>query len=175
MIETGRLILRPWREEDFAPFHAMGQDPEVMRFLGPLATAEQARSAYERMTACQREHGFCFWAVERKGTRAFIGFCGLKPGKPPIEGEVEIGWRLARPFWGQGHALEAAKASLGWGWANLDVPRIMASTVPANIASWGLMERLGMTRHPEEEFEHPNLAPGDPLRLHILYRIARPA
>ncbi len=166
MIETERLILRGWREEDVAPFYAMSQDTDVIRYLGPLATHEEARSAYDRMAACQREHGFCFWAVERKADGAFIGFCGLKPGKPPIEDEVEIGWRLAREAWGMGYAIEAARASLAWGWDNLDVPSIAAITVPANRRSWGLMERLGMTRCPDEDFDHPALAPGDPLRAY---------
>lgn len=174
MIRTGRLILRPWREADIAPFHAMGQDPEVMRHLGPPISLADAASACDRMIACQAEHGYCFWAVEALADDRFIGFCGLKPGKPPIEGEVEIGWRLACAYWGQGLAREAAEASLAWGWANLDVPAITAITTPANVRSWGLMERLGMVRHRDEDFDHPDLAPGDPLRRHILYRVARP-
>ncbi len=174
MIETRRLILRPWREADVAPFHAMGQDADVMRHLGPPATWRDAVDGFERMQECQRRHGHCFWAVERQADRSFIGFCGLKPGKPPIEGEVEIGWRLARQAWGQGYAYEAAAASLGWGWSHLDVPGIAAMTVPANTRSWGLMERLGMRRFPDEDFDHPDLSPDDPLRRHILYRIARP-
>lgn len=174
MIETERLILRPWREADVAPFHAMGQDAEVMRFIGPLASPAEARGAYERMTACQAEHGYCFWAVERRADGAFMGFCGLKPGKWPLEHEVEIGWRLAREAWGQGLAREAAEASLAWGWAHLDAPTIAAITVPANTRSWGLMERLGMTRFPDEDFDHPDVPDGSPLKRHILYRISRP-
>ena len=117
MIETERLVLRGWRENDIVPFHAMGQDSDVMRYLGPPATMEDARSAHDRMVACQSEHGYCFWAIERKGDTAFLGFCGLKPGKEPIIGEIEIGWRLRRDAWGQGYAREAAEASLAWGWA----------------------------------------------------------
>ena len=175
MIETERLILRPWRQADVAPFHAMSRDAEVMRHIGPLATPEQAQGAHDRMNACQAEYGCCFWALEHKDDRTFIGFCGLRPGRPPIETEIEIGWRLARATWGQGYAREAAEASLAWGWANLAVPSIAAITVPANSRSWGLMERLGMIRYPAEDFDHPDLAPGDPLKRHILYRIARPA
>lgn len=175
MIETERLILRGWRESDIAPFHAMGQDDEVMRFLGPPLTWEAAKSAHDRMVVCQAEHGMCFWAIERRTDSAFIGFCGLKPGKAPIESEVEIGWRLRGDAWGKGFAHEAATASLDWGWANLDAARIAAITVPANVRSWGLMERLGMTRYPDEDFDHPDLADDSPLKRHILYRIARPA
>ena len=175
MIETARLILRPWRQADVAPFHAMGQEAEVMRYLGPPPKRAEAQAAHDRMLACQAEHGMCFWAVERRADAAFIGFCGLKPGKPPIEPDVEIGWRLARAAWGHGYAREAAAASLAWGWAHLDVRSIAAITVPANVRSWGLMERLGMTRCPDEDFAHPDLPIGDPLSRHILYRLARPS
>lgn len=174
MIETSRLLIRPWREADIVPFHAMSQDAEVMRFLGPLVSAADTRQVFVRMTERQAEHGFCFWALERKADAAFIGFCGLLPGKPPIEGEIEIGWRLARTAWGQGYAREAAEACLAWAFANLDVDSIAAITVPANIRSWGLMERIGMTCVVGGDFDHPDLAEGDPLRRHILYRIGRP-
>ena len=174
MIETPRLILRGWRERDIAPFHAMGQDPEVMRYLGPLFTADAARVVHDRLVACQAEHGYCFWAVERRGDGAFLGSCGIEPGYGFLAGETEIAWRFARSAWGQGYAREAAEASLAWGWANLDVSRITAITLPANTRSWGLMERIGMARVTDGDFDHPNLAPGDPLRRHILYRIDRP-
>lgn len=174
MIETARLLLRGWCERDIAPFHAMGQDAEVMRYLGPAMSIHAARAAHDRMVACQEAHGLCFWVVERRDDGAFLGFCGIKPGERFLEGETEIGWRLARHAWGQGYAREAAEASLAWGWANLAVPRITAITVPANMRSWGLMERLGMTRVADADFDHPDLAAGDPLRRHILYRIDRP-
>lgn len=175
MIETPRLILRGWREADVAPFHAMGQDEEVMRYLGPLMTLDQARAAYQRCVARQAESGCCFWAIERKNDGAFLGFCGLQKGYDFLEGEIEIGWRLRREAWGQGYAREAAAASLAWGWATLDIPRITAITVPANHRSWNLMERLGMTRDPAADFDHPAVPDGSPLKQHILYRIVRPA
>ena len=175
MIETERLILRGWREADIAPFHAMGQDAAVMRFIGPPMTPEDARAAHDRMVARQTEAGHCFWAVERKGDGAFLGFCGLQPGYDFLAGETEIGWRLRRDVWGQGYAREAAVASLAWGWRNLDMTRVTAITVLANTASWGLMERLGMTRYPDEDFDHPAVPDGSPLKRHILYRIGRPA
>lgn len=175
MIETDRLILRGWRAADIAPFHAMGQDPEVMRYLGPPMTLEDARGGYDRIVARQGEQGHCFWAIERKADGVFLGFCGLQRGYDFLEGEIEIGWRLRRDAWGQGYAREAAEASLAWGWANLDTPRITAITVLANRASWGLMERLGMRRYPDEDFDHPAVPDGSPLKRHILYRIDRPA
>ncbi|MEH3047588.1 GNAT family N-acetyltransferase [Sphingomonas adhaesiva] len=175
MIVTDRLILRRWRREDIAPFHAMGQDAEVMRYLGPPVSMNDCVRTRRRMNAIQGNRGHSFWALERRRDGAFIGFCGLMPGTPPIDGEVEIGWRLARSAWGQGLALEAARTSLEWAWAHLDVPAIVGVTVAANRRSRGLMERLGMTRLHDGDFDHPDLPPGDPLRRHLRYTIDRPA
>jgi RimJ/RimL family protein N-acetyltransferase len=176
MIETERLILRAWKGSDVAPFHAMGNDPQVMEFLGPFLSRADAESAAERQNGNLAALGHCFWAVERREDGAFMGFCGVKPGpaETPIEGEIEIGWRLARPYWGKGYAREAAEASLDWVWANLDVDSVSAITVPGNRRSWGLMERLGMVRAPDDDFDHPNVPVGNPIRRHITYRIARP-
>ena len=176
MIETERLTLRAWREEDVVALHEIGQDARVMELLGPLTTMEDARGLVSGQMVNQSLFGHCFWPIERRSDGRLLGLCGLNPAPKatPLEGEIEIGWRLASDAWGQGYGLEAARASLAWGWANLDVPTIAAITVPANRRSWGPMERLGMTRFPEEDFDHPALAPGDPLRAHILYRIARP-
>ncbi|MDB5678382.1 GNAT family N-acetyltransferase [Sphingomonas bacterium] len=174
-LETGRLILRGWRDDDVAPFHAMGYDPEVMRYLGPPMSLADAEAARDRMNALIVSRGYCFWAVERRADGAFLGFCGLKPGPEgtPIADEIEIGWRLARHAWGQGYAREAAQASLDWGWKNTEAPDIAAITNIDNVRSWGLMERLGMTRDHAGDFDHPAVPLGDPLRPHILYRIAR--
>ncbi|MDO7842987.1 GNAT family N-acetyltransferase [Sphingomonas immobilis] len=176
MIDTERLILRGWREADVAPFHAMGNDPEVMRYLGEPLSLADAEAAAARQNDFIASHGYCFWAVERRSDGAFLGFCGLKPGPEgtPIVGQIEVGWRLARAAWGQGYAREAAQASLDWAWANLDAAEVAAITVIGNDRSWGLMERLGMRRVPSEDFEHPVLPVGHALRPHITYRIARP-
>ncbi|WP_375428108.1 GNAT family N-acetyltransferase [uncultured Sphingomonas sp.] len=174
MITTERLLLRDWQDEDVAPFHAMSQDAEVMRYLGPPTTIEQAWDVKRRMNERQAELSYCFWALERRADRSFIGFCGLLPAKPPIEGEVEIGWRLAREAWRQGYAREAAAATLAWTWSSTDLPSVAAITVPANRRSWRLMERLDMVRVLDGDFDHPDLPDGDPLRRHILYRVARP-
>lgn len=177
MIETERLILRAWRDSDVAAFHAMCNDPDVMRYLGPPLSLTDAQEAADRQNGFIASHGYCFWALERKQDGAFLGFCGMKPGPEgtPIRDEMEIGWRLARPHWGQGYAREAAEASIAWGWTNTTVPEVAAMTVIANSSSWGLMERLGMVRDCDSDFDHPAVAEGDPLRRHILYRIARPA
>lgn len=174
MIETERLHIRPWREDDKAPYFALCDDPDVMRFLGPLQSRSETNAAVDRQMQCQAEHGHCFWAVERRGDAALIGFCGIKPGRAPIEGLPEIGWRLGRRYWGQGLAREAASACLDWAWANRDWPKVYAITVPANTASWGLMERIGMSRVIGGDFDHPDLAEDDPLRRHIKYAVDRP-
>jgi RimJ/RimL family protein N-acetyltransferase len=175
-IETQRLILRGWRESDATPFHAMCNDAEVMRYLGPPLSREDAEAAATRQNGFIASHGYCFWAVERKTDGAFLGFCGLKPGPQdtPLADQVEIGWRLARNAWGQGYAREAAEASIVWGWSNSDAPDIAAMTNIGNVRSWGLMERLGMARDHASDFHHPAVPIGDPLRPHIVYRIGRP-
>ena len=177
MIETGRLILRRWTEADRPVFHAHCSDERVMRYLGPVLSRKETDASLDRQNAFLDSHGYCFWAVERRADGTLLGFCGLKPGAPrtPIADDVEIGWRFGHEHWGQGYAREAAQASLDWGWANLDAPLVSAITVQANGASWGLMERLGMKRVVDGDFDHPGVPDGSALNPHILYRIERPA
>jgi RimJ/RimL family protein N-acetyltransferase len=176
MIETERLTLRGWREDDPIEFARVTNTPAVMEHLGgmqPLSAFEGSRDRQQKLEA---ERGHCFWIVERREDKALLGFCGLKISDVgTIAGEIEIGWRLREDAWGQGCAREAAQASLAWGWANLDVPRILSITVPANVRSWGLMERIGMTRRADLDFGHPHFPPGHPLHAHIAYGIERPA
>lgn len=177
MIETARLNLRRWRAADAAPFHAMCNDPAVMEHLGAPLTPGDADDAIVRQNGFLDEHGYCFWALERRDDGAFLGFCGIKPGAAdtPIEGRPEIGWRLAAAHWGQGYAREAAEASLNHGWGTLGFDSIWAITTPANIRSWGLMERLGMRRRAEFDFDHPQPDLDPRLVPHITYSIGRPA
>jgi RimJ/RimL family protein N-acetyltransferase len=175
MIETARLILREWREEDRAPFLELCASAVVMEHLGGPRDAGEVDAAIDRMGACQAEHGHCFWAMERKADGAFLGFCGLKRGTiDPIMGWPELGWRMRQEAWGHGYAREAAAASLAWGWANLSDPRIVAITVPANRRSWGLMERIGLAHRPELDFGHPDFPEDHPLHPHITYAAERP-
>jgi RimJ/RimL family protein N-acetyltransferase len=176
VIETGRLLLREWRDEDREPFARVNAEPEVNRFLGIAGTREESDAGIERQRAMLAAHRHCFWAMERKEDGAFLGFCGLRTGVPgtPIALDVEIGWRLGSAFWGKGYAREAAAACFGWAFAELKVPRVVSITVPANSRSWGLMERLGMTRRPDMDFLHPALREGHPLRSHITYVKDRP-
>ena len=158
-IETARLILRDWRETDIAPFIHHTNTPGVMRWLGGVQTRAQLEDALRnRMMRWQKERGFTFWAAERKADGALLGFCGLKiadtPGAP-IEGLHEVGWRLREDAWGQGYAKEAATASLDFAFDRLGADRVVAITFPGNEPSWGLMERLGMTRRPELDYDDP--------------------
>ncbi|MBW8744803.1 MAG: GNAT family N-acetyltransferase [Sphingomonas sp.] len=177
MIETDRLILRNWRDADRAPYLDFCRSPAVMACLGGPLTEAEVDAAIGRVRASQDRNGFCLWAVERRADGAFLGYCGLKvadtPGTP-IEDEIEIGWRLGEFYWGRGYAREAAQASLRWAWANLSTPRVIAITVPTNRRSWGLMERIGMTRRPELDFGHPTFPENHPLHQHISYAVDRP-
>ncbi len=117
LIETERLVLRNWREADRDPFAEMSLDPEVMAHLdGPMDRAA-SDALIDRLLGEAQQNGATFWAVERKGDGAFLGFCGLRRGGHPgtaVPAELEIGWRLRRDAWGQGFAREAAAASLSW-------------------------------------------------------------
>lgn len=174
-LETPRLRLRPWEERDRAPFAAMGQDPEVMRHFPALLTRAESDAAVDRLSARLAEDGMTFLAVERKADGAFLGFTGLVRVRweAPFAPAVEIGWRLARFAWGQGHATEAARACLAWGFGPLGLAEIVAMAVPGNQPSHRVMERIGMARDPGGDFDHP-LVPADwPHRRHWLWRISR--
>lgn len=175
MIETPRLILRDWTEADIAPFIAHTNTPAVMRWLGgPLPEEEIPDRLRARLMRWHGERGFTFWAVERKADGALLGFCGLKiadDAGAPVEGLHEIGWRLREDVWGQGYAREAARASLDFAFDRLDAPRVVALTVIGNSASWGLMERLGMTRRADLDYRGPAWAE-DPV---IVYEMEKAA
>jgi RimJ/RimL family protein N-acetyltransferase len=174
-IETERLVLRAWREPDLAPFAALNADPLVMEhFPGVLSRAESDASA-ARITDHFARHGFGPWAVEVAGVAPFAGFVGLSI--PSFEAAftpcVEIGWRLAREHWGRGYAPEAARAALRFGFERLSLDEIVSFTVPANLKSRRVMEKIGMSHDPRDDFDHPSIAPGHPLRRHVLYRIGK--
>ncbi len=178
MIETDRLILRPWRQADKPVFHALVNTPAMMaHFGGPTDQAAHDR-IIDRQIALQARDGHCMWAVELRDGGALAGVCGVRIGGhagTPVPEELEIGWRIGEAWWGQGIAREAAEASLAWGWANTGRRRIAAWTVIGNTRSWGLMERLGMRRRTDLDFAHPEFRAGDPLGAMIVYAIDRPA
>ena len=177
MIRTERLVLRGWRADDAEAHHAMCSHPLVTAQLGGPPSSTESRDVVERQNRLLADTGSCFWAMELHATGAFIGWCGVKPGaaNTPIAGEPEIGWSVAVPYWRRGLALEAATACLAWSWSGRGHDRIAAITAATNARSIGLMRRLGMTAHPDETFDHPDLAADDPLRPHVTFRIARPA
>jgi ribosomal-protein-alanine N-acetyltransferase len=174
-VRTDRLLLRPWREDDLAPFAALNADPAVMEhFAKPLERAE-SDAFVARIQAHFAREGFGFWAVEAPGIAPLVGMVGL--ARPAFEAHftpcVEIGWRLARDYWGRGYATEAARAALGYGFEQLDLDEIVAFTATGNARSRAVMERIGMTRSAEDDFDHPALPEGHRLRRHVLYRIRR--
>jgi ribosomal-protein-alanine N-acetyltransferase len=174
-LRTERLLLRRWREEDRAPFAALNADPAVMEFFPDPLVREESDALAERIEREFERHGFGLWALELRGSGEFIGLAGL--AVPPFEAHfmpaVEVGWRLARPAWGNGYATEAGRASLAHGFGELGLEQVVSMTAVANARSRAVMERLGMTRDPADDFEFPTLPPGDPLRPHVLYRIGR--
>ncbi len=173
-IETERLVLRSWRDDDKTPFAAICADPRVMATLGPVMDRAASDALLERVKRIEAAHGHTFWALERKADAALIGWCGVIRGNAgPVEGKAEIGWRLAHDAWGQGYATEAARASLDWLFENLSEDAAWAITSFGNQRSRAVMERLGMRYHPELEFDHPRIAEGDPLRRHVTYSVQR--
>lgn len=172
-METDRIILRRWRDRDLEPFAAMGCDPRVMEFFPALLSREESAAAIARMEDRFESNGFCFWAIERKEDGVFLGFGGLN--RPtfaaPFTPCVEIGWRLAFAYWGYGYASEAARASLAYGFHNLAEREVVAFTAQGNQRSRSVMERLGMTYDPADDFDHPSIPNGHFLRRHVLYRI----
>jgi RimJ/RimL family protein N-acetyltransferase len=162
-IETERLVLRDWTVEDIEPFLRLNT-PEVMRWLGGVKSREAVEAAVrDRFIPWQESRGFTFWVVERKEDAELLGFCGIKIADDvgsPVEGEYEIGWRLREDAWGKGYAKEAAIASLEHAFGQLGAERVIALTVEGNSPSWGLMERLGMTRRPDLDYKGPEWAEG---------------
>jgi len=174
--ETPRLRLRQWRESDLAPFAALAADPEVMAFLLPLPTRADSDALAERLKARIDENGWGFWAVEHKDSGEFAGFTGLNVplAALPFSPCVEIGWRFARKWWGQGLATEAARGALQIGFERLGLDEIVAFTAAGNLRSAAVMERIGMREDVAGAFDHPSVPEGHALRRHRLYRIGRP-
>jgi RimJ/RimL family protein N-acetyltransferase len=175
VIRTPRLLLRPWRASDRKPFADLNADPEVMEFFPSCLNQQESDSIAERIEAHHREHGFCFFAAELVGIVPFIGFIGISnvPFNAAFTPAIEIGWRLARPFWNRGLATEGASAVLKYAFSVLQLPEVVSFAVPANIASRRVMEKIGMKHDRASDFDQPRLPAGHPLRRHVLYRIDR--
>ena len=174
-LRTPCLLLRPWRDADLPAFAALNADPEVRRWFPGTLTREQSDAQAARMQDLLAAHGFGFWAVEVPGIAPFIGFVSLQhvTFAAPFVPAVEAGWRLARDHWRRGYATEAVRAALAHGFGPLGLAEIVAFTVPDNLASRRVMERIGMGHDPRDDFDHPALPEGHPFRRHVLYRASR--
>lgn len=174
-LESARLLLRQWRDDDLPAFAEMCADPQVMRYFpGPLSRLDSA-ALIGRIRGHFAEYGFGFWALERKDTGAFIGLTGLAQVgfEAPFTPAVEIGWRLAHEHWGLGYASEAAWTALRCGFDRLALDQVVAFTAENNLPSQKVMQAIGMQHDPAGDFEHPKLPVDHPLRKHVLYRITR--
>jgi len=173
-MQTPRLLLREWTDDDLEPFAALNADPNVMEFLPALLTREQSDEMAARIRTHFRERGFGLWAVEVQEGPKFIGFVGLTV--PRFEAHftpcVEVGWRLAADHWGQGYAPEAAQAALDYGFTELALKEIVSITVPHNLKSRRVMEKIGLRHDPTGDFLHPLLPDGNLLQQHVLYRLS---
>jgi ribosomal-protein-alanine N-acetyltransferase len=174
-LETRRLRLRPWRERDLEPLAALNADPQVMEHFPRCLDRQESEAMAARLVAHFEKYGFGMWSVEALGVSEFIGLVGLTA--PCFDACftpcVEVGWRLAAEFWGRGYATEAARAAAEHGFDQLGLTEIVSYTVPRNWRSRRVMERLGMRHSPLDDFEHPLIDEGRPLRRHVLYRLPR--
>ena len=172
---TARLRLRAWTEADREPFAALNADPRVMEFFPSVLTRKQSDATMDRIRAHFDRHGFGLWALDVPGVTEFAGFVGLAvPGfEAPFTPCVEVGWRLASSYWGCGYATEGARAALAFGFRSLRLDEIVSLTVPANVRSRRVMEKLGMRHASADDFDHPLVPEEHPLRRHVLYRQTR--
>jgi len=175
-LNTPRLCLRPWRDADLPAFAELNADPRVMEFFPKLLAREESDAMAAGIRANGESRGFGLWVVEIPNVAPFIGYVGLNVPrfKAHFTPCVEIGWRLAFEYWHNGYASEAAQAAARFAFESLELDEIVSFTVPENIRSRRVMERLGMTHDPADDFDHPVLPVGDRLRRHVLYRLTRP-
>ncbi len=172
-LRSSRLLLRRWRDEDLAPFAALNADPQVMEHFPAVMTRAESDAMVARIEATFETDGYCLWAVEVVATGQLIGFTGLAIAtfRAHFTPAVEIGWRLARSAWGHGYATEAARAAISYGFDQVGLDEIVSFTTSTNRRSRAVMERLGMTHEPADDFDHPLLPIGHPQRRHVLYRL----
>ncbi|MGO3740773.1 GNAT family N-acetyltransferase [Kerstersia sp.] len=175
-LRTQRLLLRPWRDSDLEPFAALNADPQVMRFFPSVLARKESDVLAGRLRAAFLDQGYGIWAVEVPGQAAFIGFVGL--AIPQFDAHfmpcMELAWRLSSRWWGQGMAPEAARAVRSYAFDRLGQKALVAYTLAENQPSRRVMEKLGMTHDPAEDFDHPLLPAGHPMARHVLYRQTAP-
>jgi len=173
VLETDRLILRHWRAADRLPFAEMNADPRVMEFMPATLSRPESDLLVDKIEEHIKTHGFGLLAAELRADRSFIGFIGL--AIPSFQTQftpcVEVGWRLSSIHWGKGLATEGAHEVIRYAFEVLRLEAVVSFTVPANARSRRVMEKVGMTYDPADDFDHPNLPQGHPLRRHVLYRL----
>ena len=176
---TPRLLLRPWRDEDRAPFAAMNADPAVMHFFAAPMSPAESDEAIARYSAALARDGFSFLAAIDPATQTFLGTIGMQVMRDVVpnlpQPAVEIGWRLTTAAQGRGLATEGALTLIHHAFNTLNLPQVVAVTVPTNLASRRVMQKLGMTHRPELTFDHPRVPAAHPYRRHVLYSLANPA
>lgn len=172
-LKTARLIVRQWRDEDYAPFAAMVADPDVMRYFPRTLSREESDERIDFYRSLIDRDGWGLWALQLRETGEFIGFTGLHEVEPelPFAPAVEIGWRLATKAWGKGYASEAAAAALRFGFEDLSFSEIAAYAAVENARSTTVMERLGMRYG--YAFDHPLLLSESPILRHCVYFLSR--
>lgn len=177
MIKTARLILRPWRPEDFVPFAKMNADPRVREYFPSVLTREESDEFAQCFSDQIEKDGWGFWAVSVPSVAEFIGFIGLKTVPegllPHLTSAVEIGWRLVYEYWGKGYATEGAEAALKYGFQELHLNEIVAFTAVDNNKSRRVMEKIGMTYESKDDFNHPKVPEGHKVSRQVLYRLQR--
>jgi RimJ/RimL family protein N-acetyltransferase len=174
-LRTNRLRLRRWEDRDRAPFAALNADPIVMEFFPKMLSRTESDAFVDRIENHFDQHGFGLWAAELRETSQFVGYVGLWSAtfEAPFTPAVEVGWRLARPFWGAGFASEAARSAVTDGFDRLAMNEIVSFTSAINTKSRRVMVKLGMTHDTADDFDHPSVPQGSPLRPHVLYRLRR--
>lgn len=174
-IVTSRLKLRDWTDADAEPFAAINADLRVMEFFPTLLTRAESDAQMAAIRAFIADHGYGLYAAEETASGRFIGFVGL--ARPTFAAHftpaVEIGWRLARESWGQGYATEGARAVVAHAFGPLGLDALVSFTAEWNRPSRRVMEKIGMTHDPAEDFSHPRLPAGHKLSRHVLYRLSR--
>ncbi len=174
-IETPRLKLRDWTDADADPYAALNADPRVMEFFPAALSRAESEAQMTAIRTFLADHGYGLYATEEKASGRFIGFVGLWPPafKAHFTPAMEIGWRLARESWGQGYASEAARAVVDHAFGLLDLDALVSFTAEWNRPSRRVMEKIGMTHDPADDFLHPLLPSDHKLSRHVLYRLSR--
>jgi RimJ/RimL family protein N-acetyltransferase len=173
MLTTARLQLRPWRDDDLEPYAALNADRRVREFFPSVQTRQESAESMQYIRDHWARRGFGLWAVQVVGGSSFIGFIGLSVPSldAPFLPAVELGYRLAFDHWGRGYATEGARAAIAFGFATIGLAEIVAMTAAGNERSRRVMRRLGMTHDAADDFDHPSISAGHPLRRHVLYRL----